>query len=131
MVQKLAQFTDIRAALVVGGLSLQAQAATLREQPEIVVATPVRAAGQEAGRHEGLGRQCRAAPAGWAGGGAAGGLRRGRWLHGLLAGVHTGAVHAAQPISLLAQQPVIPGLPTPRPKHVAPPAPAACRRRAA
>ncbi len=41
MVQKLAQFTDIRAALVVGGLSLQAQAATLREQPEIVVATPV------------------------------------------------------------------------------------------
>ncbi|KAL4427607.1 hypothetical protein ABPG75_001696 [Micractinium tetrahymenae] len=42
MIQKLAQFTDIRAALVVGGLSLQAQAATLREQPEVVVATPGR-----------------------------------------------------------------------------------------
>ena len=41
MIQKLAQFTDIQAALVVGGLSLQAQAATLRTQPEIVVATPV------------------------------------------------------------------------------------------
>jgi hypothetical protein len=27
MIQKLAQFTDIQAALVVGGLSLQAQAA--------------------------------------------------------------------------------------------------------
>jgi hypothetical protein len=44
MIQKLAQFTDIRAALVVGGLSLQAQAATLRSQPEVVVATPVSAA---------------------------------------------------------------------------------------
>ena len=44
MVQKLAQFTDIQAALVVGGLSLQAQAATLRAQPEVVVATPVRPA---------------------------------------------------------------------------------------
>ncbi len=43
MIQRLAQFTDIQAALVVGGLSLQAQAATLRAQPEIVVATPVRA----------------------------------------------------------------------------------------
>lgn len=42
MIQRLAQFTDIQAALVVGGLSLQAQAATLRAQPEIVVATPVR-----------------------------------------------------------------------------------------
>ncbi|PSC68971.1 DEAD-box ATP-dependent RNA helicase 28 [Micractinium conductrix] len=42
MIQKIAQFTDIRAALVVGGLSLQAQAAALREQPEIVVATPGR-----------------------------------------------------------------------------------------
>lgn len=41
MIQRLAQFTDIQAALVVGGLSLQAQAATLRAQPEIVVATPV------------------------------------------------------------------------------------------
>ena len=41
MIQKLAQFTDIRAALVVGGLSQGVQAATLRSQPEIVVATPV------------------------------------------------------------------------------------------
>ena len=41
MIQKLGQFTDIQAALVVGGLSLQAQAATLRSHPEIVVATPV------------------------------------------------------------------------------------------
>lgn len=41
MIQKLAQFTDIQAALVVGGLSLQAQAAALRAGPEIVVATPV------------------------------------------------------------------------------------------
>lgn len=42
MLTNLAQFTDIRLALVVGGLSLQAQAATLRTNPEIVVATPVR-----------------------------------------------------------------------------------------
>lgn len=41
MMQKLAQFTDIRAALIVGGLSLSAQAAALREAPEMVVATPV------------------------------------------------------------------------------------------
>eukprot|EP00951_Prasinocladus_malaysianus_P042934 scaffold529123_cov22-Prasinocladus_malaysianus.AAC.1 len=41
MLEKLAQFTDIRAALVVGGLSLNVQAATLRSSPEIVVATPV------------------------------------------------------------------------------------------
>lgn len=45
MTQKLAQFTDIRAALLVGGLSLQAQAATLRTSPEIIVGTPVRGAG--------------------------------------------------------------------------------------
>jgi ATP-dependent RNA helicase DDX27 len=42
MVTMLAQFTDIRAALVVGGLSMSVQAATLRTSPEIVVATPVR-----------------------------------------------------------------------------------------
>ena len=42
MLSKLAQFTDIRLALVVGGLSLQAQASTLRTNPEVVVATPVR-----------------------------------------------------------------------------------------
>lgn len=41
MVQRLAQFTDVRTALVVGGLSQQIQASTLRSQPEIVVATPV------------------------------------------------------------------------------------------
>lgn len=41
MVEKLAQSTDIRAALVVGGLSLQVQASTLKTSPEIVVATPV------------------------------------------------------------------------------------------
>ncbi|KAK3267249.1 hypothetical protein CYMTET_24182, partial [Cymbomonas tetramitiformis] len=42
MTERLAQFTDIRAALVVGGLSLQAQAAALRSRPEVVVATPAR-----------------------------------------------------------------------------------------
>jgi hypothetical protein len=41
MITKLAQFTDIRVALAVGGLSLQVQAATLRTSPEILVATPV------------------------------------------------------------------------------------------
>lgn len=41
MVCSLAQFTDIRAALAVGGLSLQAQASDLRTKPEVVVATPV------------------------------------------------------------------------------------------
>ena len=40
MVTKLAQFTDIRAALIVGGLSLSVQAATLRTSPEILAATP-------------------------------------------------------------------------------------------
>lgn len=42
MIQKLAQYTDIDAALIVGGLSLQAQAAALRSGPAIVVATPGR-----------------------------------------------------------------------------------------
>ncbi|CAL8470679.1 g10221 [Coccomyxa elongata] len=42
MITKLAQFTDIRIALVVGGLSVQVQAATLRTSPEVVVATPGR-----------------------------------------------------------------------------------------
>ncbi len=41
MITRLGQFTDIRAALVVGGLSLNAQAAELKSYPEIVVATPV------------------------------------------------------------------------------------------
>lgn len=42
MIQKLAQYTDIRVALVVGGLSLQVQATTLRSRPEVIIATPVR-----------------------------------------------------------------------------------------
>jgi ATP-dependent RNA helicase DDX27 len=42
MISQLARFTDIRAALVVGGLSLQKQATELRAAPEIVVATPGR-----------------------------------------------------------------------------------------
>ncbi len=42
MIERLAQFTDVRAALVVGGLSLNAQAAALRTGPEIVVGTPGR-----------------------------------------------------------------------------------------
>lgn len=42
MMQKLGAYTDVRVALVVGGLSLQAQAVALRAQPEIVVATPGR-----------------------------------------------------------------------------------------
>ena len=43
MMTNLAQHTDIRVALVVGGLSLNVQAATLRTSPEVVVATPVSA----------------------------------------------------------------------------------------
>jgi ATP-dependent RNA helicase DDX27 len=42
MGERLAQFTDIRIALVVGGLSLAVQAAQLRTRPEVVVATPGR-----------------------------------------------------------------------------------------
>ncbi|GLI64314.1 hypothetical protein VaNZ11_007513 [Volvox africanus] len=42
MIEKLAQFTDITVALIVGGLSLSVQAATLRKLPEVVVATPGR-----------------------------------------------------------------------------------------
>lgn len=42
MTQRLGQFTSIRVALVVGGLSMNAQAAELRARPEIVVATPGR-----------------------------------------------------------------------------------------
>ena len=41
MTEKLAQSTDVRTALVVGGLSMQVQASTLKTSPEIVVATPV------------------------------------------------------------------------------------------
>ena len=42
MLTALAQFTDIRAALVVGGLSLSIQAAELRTAPDVVVCTPGR-----------------------------------------------------------------------------------------
>ncbi|GMH16550.1 hypothetical protein Nepgr_018391 [Nepenthes gracilis] len=42
MVEKLAQFTDIRCCLVVGGLSTKVQEAMLRSMPDIVVATPGR-----------------------------------------------------------------------------------------
>jgi ATP-dependent RNA helicase DDX27 len=40
--EKLGTFTDVRSALIVGGLSLKAQEATLRTRPDIVVATPGR-----------------------------------------------------------------------------------------
>ena len=42
MTESLAQFTNIRATLVVGGLSANVQAAALRTRPEIVVGTPGR-----------------------------------------------------------------------------------------
>ena len=42
MTERLAQFSTIRAALVVGGLSSNVQAASLRTRPEVVVATPGR-----------------------------------------------------------------------------------------
>ncbi|KAJ6411993.1 hypothetical protein OIU84_005128 [Salix udensis] len=42
MIEKLAQFTDIRCCLVVGGLSTKVQQAALRSMPDIVVATPGR-----------------------------------------------------------------------------------------
>ncbi|BFI34140.1 ATP-dependent RNA helicase DDX27 [Marchantia polymorpha subsp. ruderalis] len=42
MLEKLAQFTDIRCCLVVGGLSSKVQEAALRTRPDIVVATPGR-----------------------------------------------------------------------------------------
>ncbi|XVF16747.1 hypothetical protein REPUB_Repub10bG0058800 [Reevesia pubescens] len=42
MIEKFAQFTDIRCCLVVGGLSLKAQESALRLMPDIVVATPGR-----------------------------------------------------------------------------------------
>ncbi|CAE7060779.1 unnamed protein product [Rhizoctonia solani] len=40
--EKLGAFTDVRCALIVGGLSLKAQEATLRTRPDLVVATPGR-----------------------------------------------------------------------------------------
>ncbi|XP_015875716.2 DEAD-box ATP-dependent RNA helicase 28 [Ziziphus jujuba] len=42
MIEKLAQFTDIRCCLIVGGLSTKMQEAALRSMPDIVVATPGR-----------------------------------------------------------------------------------------
>lgn len=42
MMEKLAQFTDIRLCLVVGGLSIKAQETALRTRPDVVVATPGR-----------------------------------------------------------------------------------------
>ncbi|TXG56634.1 hypothetical protein EZV62_017947 [Acer yangbiense] len=42
MIEKLAQFTDIRCCLVVGGLSTKVQVTALRSMPDIVVATPGR-----------------------------------------------------------------------------------------
>ncbi|KAI5077374.1 hypothetical protein GOP47_0007198 [Adiantum capillus-veneris] len=42
MIEKLAQFTDVRCCLVVGGLSTKVQEVGLRSHPDIVVATPGR-----------------------------------------------------------------------------------------
>lgn len=42
MTEKLAQFTDIRSCLIVGGLSPKVQEAALRSLPDVVVATPGR-----------------------------------------------------------------------------------------
>ncbi|KGN59951.1 DEAD-box ATP-dependent RNA helicase 28 isoform X1 [Cucumis sativus] len=42
MIEKLAQFTDIRCCLIVGGLSRKEQEAALRSMPDVVVATPGR-----------------------------------------------------------------------------------------
>ncbi|KAL5778225.1 hypothetical protein ACOSP7_011151 [Xanthoceras sorbifolium] len=42
MIEKLAQFTDIRCCLVVGGLSTKVQVTALRSMPDVVVATPGR-----------------------------------------------------------------------------------------
>mmetsp|Transcript_34663 Transcript_34663/g.55440 ORF Transcript_34663/g.55440 Transcript_34663/m.55440 type:complete len:899 (+) Transcript_34663:106-2802(+) len=42
MLEKLAQYTDIKAAGIVGGLSMSMQAMELRSRPDIVVATPGR-----------------------------------------------------------------------------------------
>ncbi|KAK3222849.1 hypothetical protein Dsin_009874 [Dipteronia sinensis] len=42
MIEKLAQYTDIRCCLVVGGLSTKVQVTALRSMPDIVVATPGR-----------------------------------------------------------------------------------------
>lgn len=40
VIEKLSKFTDVRACLVMGGLSNEQQEAALRRLPDIVVATP-------------------------------------------------------------------------------------------
>ncbi|KAF4394707.1 hypothetical protein CsatB_019226 [Cannabis sativa] len=42
MIEKLAQFTDIRCCRIIGGVSVREQEASLRSMPDIVVATPGR-----------------------------------------------------------------------------------------
>ena len=42
MIERLGEYTNVRVATVVGGLSMEKQAAALRQRPEIVVATPGR-----------------------------------------------------------------------------------------
>ena len=42
MTEKLAVHTDVRAALIVGGLSMQAQEVALRGRPDIIICTPGR-----------------------------------------------------------------------------------------
>jgi len=63
MVGRLAQFTDVRVALVVGGLSLTAQAVALRARPEIVVGTPVSAEREREREREGENKNTSKAPA--------------------------------------------------------------------
>ena len=65
MMTNLAQHTDIRVALVVGGLSLNVQAATLRTSPEIVVATPVMHPAPSPSPHDGHGHTSRCGPPFW------------------------------------------------------------------
>ena len=40
MIQRLGEYTNVQVATIVGGLSMERQAAALRQRPEIVVATP-------------------------------------------------------------------------------------------
>ena len=42
MIQRLGEYTNVQVATIVGGLSMERQAAALRQRPEIVVATPGR-----------------------------------------------------------------------------------------
>ncbi len=45
VIQDLAQFTNLRSSLVVGGLPTKTQETDLRSRPEIIVATPGRLIG--------------------------------------------------------------------------------------